>query len=320
MTPRLGPFALLLALAACGERAGSACIERVAAAPDGAWARSVDRTEAGTRVVLLDGTAVDLPAHPQRIVSTLPSLTELVAHLAGPGALVGVSPWCDWPPEVRALPKVAVLPVDVETLKGLAPDLVLCDGTFHASSLPLLRRHFPNALPVESRSLPHLLATVDALAHVLGTADARARAAALRTDLEAAVRDAATATRTPPVRVLLVGQPDPLHVLGPGSLLDDLLRVCGCANLACDLGRASGPFSVEVVLARQPDWILTTGDPLTADLRRRWGGLPAVASGRVASANADDLLRAGPRTPAALRRLASVLRGELPPERLAATP
>jgi iron complex transport system substrate-binding protein len=320
MTRRWAFAAVLVLLAACGGRAADTCLERVATAPDGAWTRSVAREGGRTRVVLLDGTAVDLPAEPRRIVSTLPSVTELVAYLAGTKSLVGVSPWCDWPPEVRALPKVSVIPMDVETLKGLAPDLVLCDGTFHASSLTLLRHHFANALPVESRSLPHLLATIDVLGQVLGAPGARAKAAALRVDLEAAVAEAASAARTPPLRVLLVGQPDPLHVLGPGSLLDDLLRVCGCVNVACDLGRASGPFSVEVAIARRPDWILTTGDALTADLDRRWAGMPAVKAGRTASANVDDLLRAGPRTPQALRRLAAVLRGALPPERLATTP
>ena len=48
----------------------------------------------------------------------------------------------------------------------------------------------------------------------------------------------------------------PLYVLGPGSLLDDMMRECGGVNVACDLGRASGPFAEELVLARRPDWIL----------------------------------------------------------------
>jgi ABC-type Fe3+-hydroxamate transport system substrate-binding protein len=320
MSARALAWVVAVLLAACGERAGRECLERVGTAPDGTWTREVTSEGDRTRVVLKDGTAVVLPAQAKRIVSTLPSITELVAYLAGADALVGVSPWCNWPPEVRALPKVSVLPIDVETLKGLAPDLVLCDGTFHAASLQLLRRHFPDALPVESRSLAHLAATVEVLGRVLGGPHAEERAAALLQDLDRAVAEARSAAKTPPLRVLLVGQPDPLHVLGPGSLLDDLLRACGCVDVACDLGRASGPFSVEVAIARRPDWILTTGDPLTADLLKRWAGMPAVRAGRLASANVDDLLRAGPRTPGALRRLAAVLKGDLPPERLAATP
>jgi ABC-type Fe3+-hydroxamate transport system substrate-binding protein len=118
-------------------------------------------------------------------------------------------------------------------------------------------------------------------------------------------------------KVLLLGQAEPLYVLGPGSLLDDMVRACGCENVASDLGRASAPFPTELVRARAPDWILTTsGVGLPPSLLDLWKDVPAVKEGRIADASADDLVRAGPRTTAALRRLSKVLRGELPPDRL----
>jgi iron complex transport system substrate-binding protein len=289
----------------------------VAPAPDGEWAVRITREENRVRLQLADGRFLEVPTRPTRVVSTLPSITEIVAYLAGTQVLVGVSLWCDWPAEVRSLPKVSVIPMNVEGLKALAPDLLLCDATLHAGSLHALRGRFPMLLAVENRSLPHLVTTLTVLGEVFGTDASRARAAELIARLAKAEADARVGARTPPLRVLLVGQPDPLHVLGPGSLLDDLLRACGCVDVACDLGRASAPFSVETVIARRPDWILTTGDPLPEDFKRRWTSVPAVREGRIASANADDLLRPGPRTPDALARLAAVLRGDLPPDRLA---
>lgn len=323
MTSRHGLLAsaLALTLLGCGGRGGSGLdLDRVADAPDGAWARGVAQEGERTVVELADGRRVELPAHPQRVVSTLPNLTELTAYLAGLDVLVGVSAWCDWPAEVKDKPKVAVMPPDLEGLRALRPDLVLCDATLHASSLPLLQKHLPAVLAVECRSLPHLLTTVDVLGQVFGTRTSREKARVLTRRLTAAAEEARGAARTPPLRVLIVGQPDPLNVLGPGSLLDDLLRLCGAVNVAQDLGRASGPFSVEAVIERKPDWILSTGDPLSDDLRRRWAGVPAVKAGHLASADADDLLRPGPRTPEALARLAAVLRGDLPAGRLGESP
>lgn len=309
---------LASALAACGrgEAPTQGCLTRVAPAPDGAWVRAAVVAGGRVRVELADGSVRDVPERPRRIVSTLPNLTELVAYLAGNDVLVGVSPWCNFPPGIEGKVRLSVMPLDVERLTSLHPDLVLCDATFQAESLALLERHASALLPLESRSLPHLLATVDLLGGVLGTRESREQATLLTRRLKAAVAEVSAAAPTVPPRVLLVGQCDPLHVLGPGSLLDDLLRVCGCVNVACDLGRASGPFSEEAVLARAPDWVLTTGDPLSPALSARWAGVPAVRLGHVAEAWADDLLRAGPRTPTALRRLAAVLRGHLPPERL----
>ena len=291
-------------------------LARVAAAPNGAWGRVEARD--GTRwLVRTDGTRAPVPSAPRRVVSTLPNITELVAYLGGPELLVGVSPHCNFPPEIVGKPSVSVMPVDVEGLRVLKGDLVLCDADFHAESLPLLERHHFPVLMLESRSLAHLATMVEVLGQVLGVPAAAERAAALRARLEAAIANAGQGARVPPQRVLLVGQTDPLNVLGPGSLLDDLLRACGCVNVACDLGRPSAPFSEESVLMRSPDWILTTWEPLPERLRARWARLPAVAQGRVVLAAADDLLRPGPRTPEALERLAAVLSGKLAPELLA---
>ena len=47
-----------------------------------------------------------------RIVSLVPAGTEIVAALGAGGRLVGVSHECDWPPEVRGLPRVTRSAVD----------------------------------------------------------------------------------------------------------------------------------------------------------------------------------------------------------------
>ena len=313
--------AWVLSLGGCGGEEpgrppGPPCSAQLAAAPQGRWGR-LETAEGARWLVRADGTRARVPEAPRRIVSTLPSLTELVAHLAGSEVLVGVSPHCNFPPEVLSLPKVSVLPVDVEGLRALRPDLVLCDADFHAQSLELLERHRIPALMVESRSLAHLDVTIDVLAQVLGGTVVQDRALLLRQRLSKARDSASLSQRVPPQRVLLVDQTDPLNVLGPGSLLDDMLRACGCVNVACDLGRPSAPFSEESVLMRAPDWILTTWEPLPERLRMRWARLPALARGQVVLAAADDLLRPGPRTPEALERLAAVLSGRLAPELLA---
>src|SRR5438445_13267351 len=92
-----------------------------------------------------------------RVVSLLPAATEIVAALGAAGWLVGVSHECDYPPLVRALPRltrtaldpalpsgaidramaaaprsgVAPIQIDVGLLRRLAPDLIigqsLCD-------------------------------------------------------------------------------------------------------------------------------------------------------------------------------------------------
>jgi iron complex transport system substrate-binding protein len=312
---------LAVLLGACGAESEPACLRRPRAetrAEDVRWVRSVTLEGDVRRVVARDGSEAVLPARPQRIVSTLPGITETVAALGALDRLVAVSEHCDRPPAVRDLPAVSVMPMSLEGIARHRPDLILVDGTLLRQALPDLRSRFGVVVALESRTLAHVSETFRLLGEVLGDDEARERAATLRGALDAAVRSAAPATageRAP--RVLLLGQSEPLYVLGPGALLDDMVRACGGVNVACDLHRASAPFAAELVRARRPDWILTTGGTLSDGLREQWASLPAVRDGRIADAGGDDVVRGGPRTAAALARLAAVLQGRAPPSALA---
>jgi iron complex transport system substrate-binding protein len=290
----------------------------VAAAPDGAYVRSAEIDGDARLVVYADGSRIRVPLDPRRIVSTLPGLTEIVASLGALDRLVAISAHCDRPPETEGIRRISVMPLDREALAEVGADLVLIDPVLNANARAAGTPEGPVFLPLESRSLAHLRVTVELLAAVLGTPEAAGGAARFGAGLDLARIAAAPDPGAAPLSVLLIAQTQPLYVLGPGSLLDDMLRECGAVNVACDLGRPSGPFSEELVLARRPDWILALDGRLDADLLARWASLPAVAEGRVASGRADDLLRAGPRVPGALVRLADVLHGRRPPGALEA--
>lgn len=47
-----------------------------------------------------------------RVVTLLPAATEIVAALGARAALVGISHECDYPPEIRGLPRVTTTPID----------------------------------------------------------------------------------------------------------------------------------------------------------------------------------------------------------------
>src|ERR1700723_654648 len=66
------------------------------------------------------------PAAPERIVSTSPSITEVLFALGLGPHVVGVSNYCEYPPQVKDLPKVGTyLRPDAESIARLKPDLVI---------------------------------------------------------------------------------------------------------------------------------------------------------------------------------------------------
>ncbi len=319
--------ATLVSTAGCGDDAPAppSCVGRLeprTTPEDGAWVRAVLREGKQTKVVEAGrkGKTWVVPADPRRVVSTLPGITEIVGYLEALDRLVAVSPWCDTPPSVDLLPRVSVQPIAWEQLTELQPDLVLVDPTLLAADMEELQRRVPAVLPVESTSLEHLRTSIRMLGDVFGTPRAREQALRFSRRLDDALNQAQRPEGVPPPRVLVLAQTDPPFALGPGSLLDDMLRATGALDLACDMGRASGPFAPELVRTRRPDWILTTHERLGDAWTNRWADVPAVQNEHAVLADANDLVRAGPRTPDALVRLADVLYGRASPDVLSEGP
>ncbi|MFF7245419.1 helical backbone metal receptor [Embleya sp. NPDC008237] len=69
---------------------------------------------------------VPVPADVRRVVSLVPSLTEAVAASA-PGLLVGATDWCSHPAELDVVRVRGTKNPDLDTIRALAPDLVLAN-------------------------------------------------------------------------------------------------------------------------------------------------------------------------------------------------
>ena len=72
------------------------------------------------------GRVVVIEKAPQRVITLLPSLGEIVCELKACDLLVGVDRYSNWPERVKALPKLGGLDdTQLEALVKLKPDLVL---------------------------------------------------------------------------------------------------------------------------------------------------------------------------------------------------
>src|SRR3989440_8817256 len=72
------------------------------------------------------GRRVTLVAPARRIVSLLPSFTEILFAIGAGDRLVGRTSWCDYPPAALAVPSVGDgMPPSVEAVAARRPDLVV---------------------------------------------------------------------------------------------------------------------------------------------------------------------------------------------------
>lgn len=267
--------------------------------------------------------AVTLPAHVARVVSLAPSSTEIVYALGAGDLLVGTDRYSDYPPAARRLDKVGGnLDPSLERVVALRPDVVLTAAS--ANGQRLVDTLTGLGLPVyvsQASRLDGVLDDVRRLGEVLGRPeDGVALVSALRRRLDAVAERAAQRST---VRVLVVVQSDPLIVAGPGSYLDEMLRIAGGVNVAADSKLPFPNYSVERVLAEAPEVVIVGTEPdqdaahsaaILARLAARLAALPAVQAHRVHPVDGDLLFRPGPRVVDGTERLAALLHPEQGPE------
>lgn len=205
------------------------------------------------------------PSHslvpPERVVSLVPSATELLYEVGAGSSLVGVTVNDDYPAQVQRLPKVGDQTIDPERLLSLKPDLVVLDSEFNKDAARY-RKLGLSVLELRSRRLGDIGTNLRLLGSRLGLDDS-AEAAAGR--FESALSQVPRLDEPRTVFIEIWGSP--LMTVGADSLPDDLLRQLGLKNAYAD---QTGYFQVdpEDVVKRRPGIIILPssqpGDSSTA--------------------------------------------------------
>jgi iron complex transport system substrate-binding protein len=219
-----------------------------------------------------------------RIVSLLPSATDMIAELGLLDSLVGISEDCNWPPEVTNKPLVARTQIDPSTLSSaeidavvkataaaghslyaldaelideLAPDLVitqdLCEVCAVSSgdletAAPISREVYS----MNPRTLGDVVDSVIALAARLGKRDRGvAVAAAMRTKIACVQRAVAGLPRP---RTFVAEWIDPPYC--SGHWLPEMVAAAGGTNVLSRPGEYSSATSWEAVLGENPELIV----------------------------------------------------------------
>jgi iron complex transport system substrate-binding protein len=252
------------------------------------------------------GDTVRLGAPARRIVSLIPTTTEILVSAGLGERVVGRTEWCDWPATVGSIPSVGGgFPPNVEAVAARAPDLVVL---YHTSATG------PAAAQLEALGIPVVelrtdrVADVPRVARLLGVLTGASEASeTIAREFERGLADASggrPATRSAAVPVLLLAWPDPPVALGAGAFMSELLELAGGRNAFGDVPAASAPVSLESIVARDPEAVFLADSAAGAALTRpEWRTVRAVRAGRVITPLEPGLTRAGLRAPLAVRQL-----------------
>jgi iron complex transport system substrate-binding protein len=265
------------------------------------------------------GRTVRFPEPPARIVSLVPSVTEILYALGAGERVVGRSAWDDEPPAVLSVPSVGdALRADPERVLARHPDLVILHaGPDNAGAAERLAGLGAPTLAVRIDDLDDLDRTVRRLGDLLGREE---EARTLRDRIFSELEEVRAATAgLPRVSVYYDVAWPPAITIGAGSYLDDLISIAGGRNVFGDLSAPSPHVALEAIVARDPEVIVVPGGDAagaSAGPRDRpgWQAVGAVSRGDLIPIDAGLVHRLGPRVGAAARALALALHPELAPE------
>jgi ABC-type Fe3+-hydroxamate transport system substrate-binding protein len=270
-------------------------------------------------VVDASGVPVILPAAPRRIVSLIPSITEILFALGLDEAVAGCTVYCTQPPD-KVATKVRVggeKNPKLELIRELHADLVVANIEENVRGhIETLREWGIPVFVTYPRTVADGIRLVRDLGEVTGAGE---QGAALATDL--AARTAEVRTRLAGRRRARVFYPiwrNPYMTINGDTYVHDMLAQCGGENVFA----AEPKRYPEVMLTRlseaRPDVILLPDEPYR--FRRvhqedfaALGDVPAVREGRIHLVDGKLASWYGPRIADALRVLPGLLAGSQAP-------
>jgi iron complex transport system substrate-binding protein len=251
------------------------------------------------------------PADERRVVSLLPSATEIVAALGLADALVGRSHECDFPTGVSPLPvcteplvdpsapsreihrsvsdllarALSVYRVDAERLRALRPTHVVTQVQCEVCAVSLVQvrdaladwtREAPELVALNPCSLDDVFADILRVATALGVSRRGEELVASMRGRLAAIADAARLAPERP-RVATVEWLSPL--MAAGNWMPELVQIAGGENVLGEAGRHSPRLEWPDLAAADPDAIVVFPCGFSLERTERESGLLAALPG-----------------------------------------
>ncbi|MCX8053118.1 MAG: cobalamin-binding protein [Armatimonadetes bacterium] len=253
------------------------------------------------------GKLVTIRDKPVRIVSIAPNTTEILYALGLGNRVVGVTRYCDYPTDAKKKPKVGDMTTSAEAVVALKPDLVLAHALVNDAAIRRLERLGLTVFAINPKTMNQVARDI----RTIGLITARPRTAErIASKIERKVEEIKKqCAKRPMRRVLVVIQSSPLWTAGPGTFVDEMIRLVHAKNIAFDARPGFVTFSKEIAISRNPD-VIITGVRSDADHLLKspeWHNTNAVRNNKVFVIKSELMTRPGPRLVKGLEELAKLL-------------
>ncbi|WP_026679160.1 ABC transporter substrate-binding protein [Fictibacillus gelatini] len=282
--------------------------------------KAAPAAKSGFPVTITDGIGekVTIDKKPKRIVSLIPSNTEIAFDLGLNKEIVGVSDFDNYPKEATKKEKIGGMDFNVEKIISLKPDLVLAHASGAHNSKKGLDQLRDNGIKVlvvnEAKSFDDAYKSIEMIGKATGT-DAKAKeiVTSMKSDLNKIKEKANAIKKGDEKTVWIEVQPAPeLYTAGKGTFMDEMLTAIHAKNAAAKL-EGWPKVTEEKAVSYKPDVIITTYGYYTKNAaqkvldRKAWKDVPAIKKKQVYDIQSDLVSRPGPRLIEGVEQLAEAV-------------
>ena len=260
------------------------------------------------------GKEITLTDAPKRIVSLIPSNTEILFALGLGENVVGVNDTDNYPQEVQAIQKIGGLEYNLEMIISLQPDLVLAhesgmyglgDGVaqLEAAGIPVFV--VKNAVNFEET-----YETIEQIGQLTGR-QTEAKEVNANIQKKLAVLQEKVKDVEPKTVFVVVGADPEIYAVGKGTYMDEMLNVLNIQNAVTENGWPV--YSAEDFVASDADIILTAYEPDIEAIKGNpiFATMKAVQLNQLLLIDGDTTSRQGPRLAEGVESIAKAVYPEL---------
>ncbi|MFB9329790.1 ABC transporter substrate-binding protein [Paenibacillus aurantiacus] len=261
------------------------------------------------------GTQITFEKAPEKVVTLVPSETEIMFAIGAGDAVVGVDDNSNYPAEVASKAKVGGMEANIEAIVALKPDLVLASSSMNAPAVEKLRGLNLTVLATDPKTYDEVISKIGQIGAIMNKPSEALEVANHMKDVRQQVQDAVKDAVKPKVYLEF----SPGWTVGKGEFLDEIITLAGGTNIA---DQASWyEIDPEKVIEQNPDVIVYASinvkegekNPILDAIEKRpgWGSIAAIQNKKLYEVDQDPLVRVGPRLAEGLLEVAKKLHPDL---------
>ncbi|MBK9333572.1 MAG: ABC transporter substrate-binding protein [Ignavibacteria bacterium] len=255
------------------------------------------------------GLEVNFDSHPKRIISLGPNITETIYELGADSVLVGVTEYCDYPPQAKTKTNTgSYLSPDYEIISSLKPDLIIInvESSNNPTYQSLMNMGFRLFLS-HARDLTGINKMISDIGKITGVNE---RADLLIKKISSELPDVTKPDSLSETALIIIAV-NPLMTTNDKTFINEISELAGFRNIYAGEEQEYPVINYEDVVNRDPDVIIFPTDTLKTgknseyetEIRERIHNSGAVKSGNIIFIDDDIMFRPGPRITDAVKTL-----------------